>query len=470
MIAPLDLAPDRRVGLPLQQQIYQRLRDAIAAGRLRAGERLLSARDLAASLGVARGTVDAALGRLAGEGYVETRGPAGSFVSSHVAAMAPPPAPRADRALAVPDPSGRIGAFQPGLPALDAFPRVLWSRLVARAGRQLAPAMLAYPDPAGLASLRAAIAAYLALSRGIACGAAQVFVTAGYQGALALIARARLRPGVAVWVEDPGYLRARQGLAAAGAVLVPVPVDAEGLDVAAGRARAPHAGFALVTPTHQSPLGMALSLRRRLALLAWAEAAGAWIIEDDYDSEFRYTGPPLPALKSLDRAGRVLYAGSFSKTLFPALRLGYLVVPEAEVAAFAAAAGSLHQGCPPLEQAIVAAFITEGHFARHLRRMRLLYAVRRAALTASLGEAFGDAARIDRQAGGMHLLLRLPGRDDTELAGLAAASGLAPQPLSALAIEAGGEGGLILGFATVAAEDVKLVARRLAAALGAGRG
>ena len=468
MTAPTKRPPNRRAGLPLQHQIYQDLRDAIVAGRLRPGERLLSARDLAASLGVARGTVDAALGRLTGEGYVETRGTAGSFISPHVAAMAPSPAPRAGRAEAVPDPPSRIGAFQPGLPALDAFPRTLWSRLTARAARQLAPAALAYPDPAGLPPLRAAIAAYLALARGIACDAAQVFVTAGYQGALALIARARLRPGVAVWVEDPGYLRARQGLAAAGAVLVPVPVDAEGLDVAAGRARAPHAGFALVTPTHQSPLGMALSLRRRLALLAWAEAAGAWIIEDDYDSEFRYTGPPLPALKSLDRAGRVLYAGSFSKTLSPALRLGYLVVPEAEVAAFAA--GSLHQGCPPLEQAIVAAFITEGHFARHLRRMRLLYAVRRAALTASLGEAFGDAARIDRQAGGMHLLLRLPGRDDTELAGLAAASGLAPQPLSALAIEAGGEGGLILGFATVAAEDVKLVARRLAAALGAGRG
>jgi len=470
MTAPPKRPPNRRAGLPLQHQIYQDLRDAIVAGRLRPGERLLSARDLAASLGVARGTVDAALGRLTGEGYVETRGPAGSFISPHVAAMAPSPAPRAGRAEAVPDPPSRIGAFQPGLPALDAFPRTLWSRLTARAARQLAPAALAYPDPAGLPPLRAAIAAYLALARGIACDAAQVFVTAGYQGALALIARARLAPGATVWVEDPGYLRARQGLAAADAVLVPVPVDAEGLDVAAGRARAPRAGFALVTPTHQSPLGMALSLRRRLALLAWAEAAGAWIIEDDYDSEFRYTGAPLPALKSLDRAGRVLYAGSFSKTLFPALRLGYLVVPAAEVAAFAAAAGSLHQGCPSLEQAVVAAFLTEGHFARHLRRMRLLYAARRAALTASLGAAFGNTARIDRQAGGMHLLLRLPGRNDIELAARAAASGLAPQPLSALAIEAGGQGGLMLGFATAAEQDAPMLARRLAAALGAGRG
>jgi GntR family transcriptional regulator / MocR family aminotransferase len=462
MFQPDDLAPDRLVAEPIQRQLYQRVRDAIASGRLRPGERLPSARGLASQLGVARGTVDAALARLAGEGYVETRGPAGSFISPHLAAATLPPAARPIReAPPAPGAPSRSLPFQPGLPALDAFPRKLWSRVVAQSVRALAPPVLAYPDPAGWPPLRAAIAAYLGVSRGIACAPEQVFVTPGYQGALALIARARLAPGERVWVEDPGYALARQALRGSGAVLVPVPVDAEGLAVAEGVARAADARFALVTPTHQSPLGMALSLRRRLALLAWAAAAGAWIVEDDYDSEFRYAGPPLPALKSLDRGHRVLYAGSFSKVLFPALRLGYLVVPEPDIADFARAARSLQQGCPVLEQAAVARFMADGHFARHLRRMRGLYAARRAALAAAIAAEFGGAARIDPQEGGMHLLVRLPGTDDMGLAAHAAAAGLAPQPLSPLASLPGGEGGLTLGFANVDPRDALALAARL---------
>lgn len=468
MFQPDDLTPDRLVAEPIQRQLYKRVRDAIASGRLRPGERLPSARSLASQLGVARGTVDAALERLIGEGYVETRGPAGSFISPHLAADRLPGAPPARPALAAPPAAGapsRSLPFQPGLPALDAFPRKLWSRIVAQSARALAPSLLAYPDPAGWPALRAAIAAYLGVSRGIACAPEQVFVTPGHQGALALIARARLAPGDRVWVEDPGYALARQALAGSRAALIPVPVDAEGLMVAEGAARAAYARFALVTPTHQSPLGMALSLRRRLALLTWADDARAWIIEDDYDSEFRYTGPPLPPLKSLDRGHRVLYAGSFSKVLFPALRLGYLVVPEPDIGDFARAARSLQQGCPVLEQAAVARFMADGHFPRHLRRMRGLYAARRAALASAITAEFSGHARIDPQEGGMHLLVRLPGTDDTRLAARTAAAGLAPQPLSPLASLPGREGGLMLGFANVDPRDALVLAARLRAAV-----
>ena len=230
--------------------------------------------------------------------------------------------------------------FRMGLPALDAFPRKLWSRLSTRAARGLGTPELIYPHPAGDRPLREAIAAYLGVSRGIACTAEQVMVTAGFQGALALARSLLLHPGDAVWVEDPGYPLARQALGAAGVQISPVPVDREGLQVDVGIATAPNARLAVVTPTHQSPLGVALSLPRRLALLGWAAATGAWVLEDDYDSEFRYIGHPLPALKSLDRGGRVLYAGSFSKVLFPGLRLGYLVVPD-QLAAIAMMAARL---------------------------------------------------------------------------------------------------------------------------------
>lgn len=461
-----DLALDKRATEPIQHQLYQRFRAAIAAGRLIPGQRLPSARSLAAQLGVARGTIDAAFARLMGEGYVEARGPAGSFVSPHLtAATLPVPMPRTPVPPAGPGRSTRSLPFQPGLPALDLFPRKVWSRLVAQAARTLAAPALAYPDPAGWPGLRVAVAAYLGVARGIDCEPEQVFITAGYQGALALFARARLAPGDKVWVEDPGYLQARRALLGAGASLVPIPVDAEGLVVEDGIARADDARCALVTPTHQSPLGMALSLRRRLALLAWAARTGAWIIEDDYDSEFRYSGPPLAALKSLDRQHRVLYAGSFSKVLFPALRLGYLVVPDMDIAAFAGAAESLQWGCPALEQAAVTRFMAEGYFARHLRRMRGVYTARRKALAAAITAEFGGAVRIDPQAGGIHLLLRWPGTDDVHLAACAAAAGLAPQPLSPMAAGAGGEGGLMLGFANVDTSETAMLAARLHRAL-----
>lgn len=455
-----------RRSLPLQEQLYRRVRAAIAAGRLAPGERLPATRTLASELGIARGTVDAAYARLIGEGYLLARGPAGTIVSPALR-LAPRP-PRAARAKA-PEPSSPAPQplpFQLGLPALDLFPRTLWARLTARAARTLAGAALAYPDPAGLPALREAIAAYLAVSRGVACDTRQVIITGGYQPAISLLARRLLRPGDGVWFEEPGYFLARQALDAAAARLVPVPVDGEGLCVELAQARAPQARLAVVTPAHQSPLGVALSLARRQALLAWAAAAGAWIIEDDYDSEFHYVGRKLPALKSLDAADRVIYAGSFSKTLFPGLRLGYLVVPVSLAAAVTEALRTTSHGEPALGQSVVADFMSAGHFARHLKRMRGLYAGRRAALAGALAAAFGDRIELALQPGGMHLLLRFRGKvDDAELARRALAHGLAPTPLSSHYVGRAREQGLLLGFTNIPEAQAARSAEALRGAL-----
>ncbi|HEY3848300.1 MAG TPA: PLP-dependent aminotransferase family protein [Acetobacteraceae bacterium] len=467
MTAPIVL--DRTVSGPLHLQIATRLRAAIATGVLAPGARLPSARSLAGQLGVARGTVDAGYAVLIGEGVVLPRGSAGTIVAPELAArIALPVQRRMPFARPRPEQTGAPLPFRMGLPALDAFPRKLWTTLTVRAARGIGVEALGRVDLAGWRPLREAIAAYLGVSRGILCDPDQVLVTAGFQGALALVARVLLRAGDAVWVEDPGYLLTRRALEAAGASLVPLRVDREGMRVAAGVAGAPRARLAVVTPTHQSPLGVALSLPRRLALLAWAADASAWVLEDDYDSEFRYTGHPLPALKSLDRGGRVLYAGSFSKVLFPALRLGYLVVPDELAEAFARAARLGSFGLPSLEQRVVAAFMAEGHFARHLRRMRALYASRRRALAAALTAVFGDRLVLELEAGGMHLLARFPGSaDDGTLARRAAAVGLAPVALSSLAVAHDCGQGLLLGFTNVPEEAAEALARRLAGAVEA---
>jgi GntR family transcriptional regulator/MocR family aminotransferase len=277
------------------------------------------------------------------------------------------------------------------------------------------------------------------------------------------VRQALVRPGDAVWIEDPGYAQARQALEAGGVRLVPVRVDRDGMRVSAGMTAAPRARLALVTPTHQCPLGVSLSLPRRMALLAWAAEAGAWVLEDDYDSEFRYSGHPLPALKSLDRAGRVLFAGSFSKVLHPALRLGYLIVPDELSDAFQRASRLLTAGLPLLEQRVTAGFMEQGHFSRHLRRMRGLYAERRKALAAGLTAALGDRVVIELEAGGMHLLARFPGAtNDGVLARRAAKAGLAPTALSSLTIAHDCGQGLLLNFANLPTEATADAVRRLA--------
>lgn len=448
---------------PLFLQIATRVRSAITAGHLLPGARLPSSRALAAQLAIARGTVDAAYALLAGEGAIETRRSAGTIVSGQVgrrievAEQSPllfPSAPAVVCAEPLP--------FQMGLPALDAFPRKLWSNLTVRAARSMQPADLAEADPAGLPDLRQAVAAYLGVARGIKCKPDQVLITAGYQGAFALVRTVLIRPGDPVWMEDPGYHMTRMALETAGARVVPVRVDAEGLRVAAGINAAPKARLAVVTPTHQCPTGVALSLPRRLELLTWAAEAGSWIVEDDYDSEFRYVGRPLPSLKSLDRGQRVLYAGSFSKVLFPALRLGYLIVPPELRTVFLRASRLLTSGLPMLEQKAVAAFMRNGHFARHIRRMRILYGERRRCLATALQAAFADRVTVELAAGGMHLLARFPGaEDDSVLAKRAALAGLATTALSSLTMAHDAGQGLLLSFTNVATADADALVARL---------
>jgi len=455
--------------IPLYRQIYEHFRTAITHGQLRPGDRLPSVRRLAQDFATARGTVDVAYALLAGEGYVVARGPAGTIVSPELGGQAiagPASRPRPTDRVEPPE-IGGPRPFQLGLPSLDMFPRKIWSRLVARQARELSAAEMAYPDPIGFRPLREAVAAYLATARGINCTWRQVLITNGYQGALDLIAEVLLNRNDKVWLEDPCYPLARTALGAAGAKLVPIRVDTEGIRVADGVAQARRARLAIVTPSHQSPLGVALSLPRRLALLSWASDTGALVVEDDYDSEFRYVGRPLPALKSIDRNDRVLYAGSFSKVLFPSLRLGYLVLPEDVVAAFARA--NLHRsfGASTLTQRIVTAFMIQGHFARHVKRMRDLYATRRKVLSAALSVVFGERIAVDLKPGGMHLIVRYSKRaDDVQLAKVAQDAGFAVEPLSRRAAAYPCGRGLLLGFTNVAETDAMHLCRQLEQAIG----
>jgi GntR family transcriptional regulator/MocR family aminotransferase len=448
-IPPLD--PE--AALPFYRQIYDRFRGAMAGGMLKPGDRIPSARALAKELGLARGTIEAAYSLLAAEGYIQALGQAGTIVTPHldlpmpVASPAPPP----DSGPAAPSfRPDSILPFQMGLPALDRFPRKIWARLGARCVRAMQPAGMVHPPVTGLPSLRAEIAAYLQLSRGIGCSPSQVFMTSGYRHTVGLIAHSLLKAGDRVWLEDPGYPPTRELLGHLQIEPVPVPVDGEGMVVADGTRLAPRARAAVVTPAHQSPLCVSLSLPRRLALLDWAARNDSWIVEDDYDGEYRYVSRPLPALKSLDRDGRVLYAGTFSKVLLPAIRLAYLVVPEAQVERFEQITQAFAGGSPELTQAIVTGFIREGHFARHIQRMRKLYAERREATAAGLDSVLGRHMQIDSQPGGMHLILRLRGRQsDRRLVERMRKDGLYGEALADWTASGEGPAALLLNFTNI---------------------
>jgi GntR family transcriptional regulator/MocR family aminotransferase len=454
---------DRAANEPYYRQIYDRFRRAIANGLLKPGTRVPSARVLARELGLARGTIETAYSLLAAEGYIQARGQAGTIVTPDLRLPTP-----AEGAAAPPDGGFPATSFRPdsilpfqmGLPALDAFPRKIWARLGARCVRAMQPADMVHPSVYGLPALRSGIAAYLQIARGIHCSPSQIFVTSGYRHTLALVAHALLKAGDRVWLEDPGYPPTRELLGHMHMAAVSVPVDREGIVVSEGLRRAPRARAAVVTPGHQSPLCVSLSLPRRMALLDWAARNGAWIVEDDYDGEYRYVSRPLPALKSLDRDGRVLYAGTFSKVLFPGIRLAYLVVPETQVGTFEQVSQAFAGGSPQLTQAIVTSFIAEGHFARHVQRMRKLYAERRRMTAEALESVLGKRVRIDPQPGGMHLILRLQSRQsDRRLVGRMRREGLYAEALTDWTLDGKGDAALLLNFTNI---DTRATADNLA--------
>jgi GntR family transcriptional regulator/MocR family aminotransferase len=454
------------------REIYDRIRNAITDGKLRPGDRLPSTRALAIELNVARGTVDTAYALLSGEGFLVTRGRSGTSISSEI------PSPRKSRRRMV-HPKDLVEAdaqdithmfsaplpLMPGLPSFDLFPRTAWSQLVGRHVRRSTIPEFSYPDPLGDPALREAVAAYLAVARGIRCSSDQIVVTGGYLPAMGLLCRALLQPGTAAWIETPGYPFTAHAVRAVGARVVPVPVDIEGLDIELGLAASADAKLCIVTPSCQFPLGTAMSLRRRMALLDWAVRAGSWIVEDDYAGEFRYEGPPLPALKSLDRHDRVFYVGTFSKTLFPGLRLGYMVVPRQQLAHFKTLMRHLDGGRPALEQAAVAEFLASGRFARHIKRMRGAYTARRAALAQAFAGAFGARFQLQSTPSGLHLLATA-NEDDTALETRAVEAGLRPLRLSRMAFRAPEQQGLLLGFANLPESQAAAVVNRLKVALG----
>lgn len=468
------LSVDRKSERSLHRQIYDAFRNAILRGELRSGQQVPSTRLLAQELGISRISLISAYEELLSEGYFESRVGAGTFVSRslpesltacEVNSTRTVPARPNHRAMshrsAVLPPMERPpwvlgkGAFSIGQPAFEQFPVHIWSRLVARYARNLKTTSLTYGHPGGRLELREAIASYLRSSRAVHCEAEQILVVSGSQHALHIAAHALLDPGDRIWFEEPGYWLARRVFDLAQAHIVPVPVDDEGLNVAEGIRLCRKAKLAFVTPSHQFPLGATMSLARRLQLLDWAQKNGSWIIEDDYDAEYRYESRPIASLQGLDAEKRVIYIGTFSKVLFPSLRTGYMVVPPDLLDRFLAVRQTIDVTQPDLNQAVLAQFIQEGHFARHIRRMRTLYGERRAVLAENIRKYFGDQLEVHGVESGMHLSVTLPkGLRDRELSMKAAAQDLWLWPLSSMYYGRNPRQGWLLGFGSVTEKEI----------------
>lgn len=478
---------------PLYRQIYEALRQAIITRHLDAGVRLPSTRDLAEVLLVSRNTVINAIDQLIAEGYLESRTGSGTFVTSELPEESlsafvnhtppePHPLPKRDlsehgtrydwlaQRFSMPrvSPPPSSLAFNVGVPDLRAFPFEQWGQMAARHFRDHPP--LAIGSEQGLAGylpLREAVAEYLRVARGVRCETEQVFITAGTQQSLYMAVRLLCNAGDAAWVENPLYSPVRNVLYAEKISLVPIPVDDEGLDVEAGIHQAPHAKLVYVTPSHQFPTGSTLSLARRMKLLHWAEQAGAWILEDDYDSEFRYSGYPLASLQGLDVHNRVVYMGTFSKVLFPGLRLGYVVAPPDLVKAFVGARAVMGYTLPLEPQAITTQFIREGHFTRHIRRMRKLYAERRDAFMEEAARYLGGLLEFGPSDAGMHVIAWLPaGTDDRQVWEAAARQGLRTPPASTFYVgNTSPRQGLLLGFSPITPDEIRTAMPKLAQAI-----
>jgi GntR family transcriptional regulator / MocR family aminotransferase len=474
----------------LYQRLYRGLRASMLDGRLPAGARLPSTRVLAADLGLSRNCVLMAFDQLFSEGYVEGRVGAGTFVSATLpdtaltAWSAPTTAPaaappsrlsaHARRVLSMsrlPPPApatrGLRYDFRYGLPAVEHFPHEIWRRLLARRARATSIRTLWYGPAVGFAPLREAIARHLRAARGVVATADQVIVVNGSQQALDLTARLLIDQGDLVVVEEPSYDAARQIFQAAGARLLPRPVDEAGLDVSR-LPRGAKVRLAYVTPSHQFPTGAVLSLARRLELLRWAERTGAHVLEDDYDSEFHYEGRPLAAVQGLDRSGRVLYVGTFSKVLFPSLRIGYLVVPISLVPALSAIRWLIDCHSPNFEQEVLADFIVEGHFERHLRRSRARNASLRSALLEAFEESFGDRVEITGANAGIHMvawLRGIPASDLPRVRARAAERGVGVYPVAPYYVRPPQEAGLLIGYGSLNEREVRAGVRILAEVL-----
>ena len=488
--ALLPLALDRVDEKPMHRQLYDQLRELILTGRVPAGERLPSTRTLSRDLSVSRNTVATAFDQLLAEGYLEGRVGAGSYVSRELpeeslsarsdATCTPESHPR-KRGLSARGQAlaglhrkrgKRTPTFAPGLPDVDDFPFDVWSRLMSRAWRRPPLDLLANQEPAGYRPLREAIAGYLRTARAVRCDADQVIIVSGAQQAIGLAAHVLLDDGDPALVEDPGYPGVRGALLGAGAKLVPVPVDDEGYDVDAGEKISPDAKFVCVAPSHQYPLGLTMSLSRRLKLLEWASRVDGWILEDDYDSEYRYEGRPLAALQGLDRDGRVVYIGSFSKVMFPSLRLGYLVVPKDLTDPFRHARAALDDHPSSIAQPAMTTFIEDGYFAAHLRRMRKLYATRQTKLAELLEIHLADLLKITPSEAGMHLVAnfkpKLSARmNDIQAVELAADAGINVAALSEYYANNPKRQGLLLGYAAVREDKMQAGVIKLSDALRA---
>ena len=485
---------DHSSSVPLYRQIYQWIRRAIVDGQLHAGQNLPSTRQLASELGVSRNTASTAYEQLQAEGYLERTVGSGTKVARFLAEsgsgyLGVTKAPAPDRSpisaldfslfgkavvsqmssgsfLLLDSPFSEPRAFRLGTPALDLFPYQLWAQLLNRHARHSLPPRSGYHESAGYRPLREAIAAHIALTRGVRCQADQILITSGGQAALNLTVRMLVDRGDVVWMEDPGYPGARAVLESVGAHVVSVPVSSGGMQVAQGRRLSAHARLVYVTPSHQFPLGVSMSLEQRLALLQWAREANAWIAEDDYDSEYRFGGRPVEALQGLDQANRVIYIGTFSKVLFPALRLGYLVVPAPLIEPFAQAQRFQNIHPPILEQMALADFLAEGHFVRHLHRMRVRYAARLQTLITAAKSLCGDLLEIQVPAAGMHVTgLLPPGVADTEIEQRAGMQGIEALALSTMGRLPMPRGGLVLGFAACREQQIEAGVRILARVL-----
>jgi GntR family transcriptional regulator / MocR family aminotransferase len=484
-ITPI-IAIDRKSRMPLYRQIYDAYRSTIVNGTLRPGQRVPSTRGLAIELGVSRIPVLDAYAQLMAEGYFQSRSGAGTTVSLSLPDQSVSFEPRKIRSTAIH--RGRLpkvakhpflpdtiatppwirgwGAFGVGQVASEQFPLRVWNALVTRHARNKNSKSLDYGHPMGLKALREAVAIHLRTARGVRCEAEQIMIVSGSQQALDISARVLLESGSRVWMEEPGYRYARRVFALNNCSIVPVPVDNEGLNVAVGIKRYRKARAALVTPSHQYPLGATMSASRRLQLLDWAERSRSWILEDDYDSEYRYEGPPISSLQGLDPNSRVVYIGTFSKVLFPSLRLGYLVIPRDLVEHFVSVRLAMDISPSTFSQAVLADFIREGHFSRHIRRMRMLYQERRNALVNCIEKELGHAVEITGEQAGMHLCIVMDSISaDRKIADRAALAGLWVVPLSSSYVGKASRQGFILGFGSTPANEMSNAVRKLRAAI-----